>query len=56
MYSILEREANVFNKNQLLKLLIAQIETLLPVQLRGESSYNNDIALSVQEKDRFLSS
>ena len=54
MYSILEREANVFNKNQLLKLLIAQIETLLPVQLRGESSYNNDIALSVQEKDRFF--
>lgn len=54
LYSILEREANVFNKNQLLKLLIAQIETLLPVQLRGESSYNNDIALSVQEKDRFF--
>ena len=54
LYSILEIETNIFNKNQLLKFLIAQIETLLPVQLRGESSYNNDIALSVQEKDRFF--
>lgn len=54
LYSILEKEVNVFSKNQLLKFLMAQIETLLPVQLRGESSYNNDIALSVQEKDRFF--
>lgn len=54
LYSILEQEVSVFNKNQLLKFLIAQIETLLPEQLRKESSYNNDIVLSVQEKDLFF--
>lgn len=54
LYSILEKEVSVFNKNQLLECLIAQIETLLPEQLRKESSYNNDIFLSVQEKDLFF--
>lgn len=54
LYSILEKEASVFNKNQLLKFLIAQIETLLPEQLGRESSYNNNIALSAQEKDLFF--
>lgn len=53
LFSLLESEIKVFDKSMLLKILLTQIETLLPEQLRGEASYNNDIALSVSEKKIF---
>ena len=53
LYSILEKETKEFNKEQLLEVLVAQIETLLPIMLRGEASYNNDISLSTNEKSTF---
>lgn len=54
LYSLLEKEVRNFDKNQLLHILVAQIETLLPLQLRDESSYNNDINLSPTEKGYFF--
>ena len=54
LYSILEKEVKRFDKSQLLNVLIAQIETLLPMQLKDESSYNNDIILSPVEKGYFF--
>lgn len=54
LYSILEREVEKFDKNQLINVLVSQIETLLPLQLRDESSYNNDISLSPSEKEYFF--
>lgn len=53
LYSILEKETKKFNKRQLLEVLVAQLETLLPMLLRGEASYNNDILLSPHEKSAF---
>lgn len=54
LYSILESEVKIFDKNQLINILVSQIETLLPLQLRDESSYNNDISLSPLEKEYFF--
>lgn len=54
LYSILEREVKKFDKCQLINILVSQIETLLPLQLRDESSYNNDISLSPLEKEYFF--
>ncbi|QQP70187.1 hypothetical protein JHE06_11535 [Carnobacterium sp. CS13] len=54
LYSILEKEAKNFDKEQLMNVLVTQTETLLPIQLGEESSYNNDIILSPDEKEYFF--
>lgn len=54
LYSVLEKEVSIFDKNQFIKVLVSQIETLLPLQLRDETSYNNDISLSPFEKEYFF--
>lgn len=54
LYSILESEIKGFDKNQLINVLVSQIETILPLQLRDESSFNNDVSLSPSEKEHFF--
>ncbi|HFD3448884.1 TPA: hypothetical protein ACF3RE_000495 [Enterococcus faecium] len=54
LYDVLKKEIAMFDKEYLLNLLIAQMESILPEQLRGEESYNNNIALASEEKDKFF--